>query len=252
MSQQGSVATTVHWALHPSVLTELFSYFQVKELLRLRLVCRFWCQIADREYVWYRLALRNGIRGTVNGSQFSLEKAAAEEQITDLYFVPTRLDLAPSWKVLCLRQECIHLSLWESDDLEQDYENAEERFADIRPTLADSRCAQCRDLDIWMCLKCDYLGCSRSRNKHMVQHQEENPSHAVVIHTRQLLVWCDACFRYLGEQDSTQKEQFRVARIMQSLLVDDLYQHRQLRPEIADRLLRLEMQIVGKAVGKIS
>ncbi len=56
MEPPSSVFTNV------GALSELFAYFEPRDVLGLRRVCRVWRDVADREYVWYTLAKRLKVR----------------------------------------------------------------------------------------------------------------------------------------------------------------------------------------------
>lgn len=204
-----------------AVLTELLAWLSPSQLLRLRLVCHRWRQVADREYVWWRMAQRLGIRGSVDverENKWREEARAGNEN----YFVPPPRNAADTWKRLVMRAWCPHVEWTVEQCLEW-----EERWRERRERLGHARCGGCNVLNCWMCVHCGVMACGRTQKGHMLEHHgETRKTHTVVIQTRDLLVWCFCCDRYLGEEDCSDAERLRVLLMKRSLLNQELFQHR--------------------------
>ena len=68
----------------------------------------------------------------------------------------------------------------------------------VLPSLAAlARCDACDTTDeLWMCLSCAHVGCSRYKNKHATGHAKRYPDHALMLNVADKSVWCAACDAY--------------------------------------------------------
>jgi hypothetical protein len=212
--------------LSPYVLDELLAFVAPSDIPSCALVCSAWARSARKEYVWFRMAKRRKIAGvaTLNAAPRQVLANAPH------YYIPAPLDAAPSWRVLVLRNFCIHLSsqAW--------CEGRMREWRRVRDTLENSRCSRCNSLQNWMCTSCELIACGRTQQKHMLAHNEES-RHPLVIQTRELQVWCFVCDRYVGEVCTAQpEERLRVLLMQHALLIDGFHAHRTLKPSIEAEL----------------
>jgi len=94
--------------------------------------------------------------------------------------------------------------------------------------IVNQSCFGCRELDIWICLtnRCDFLGCGRTKKKHMLGHHESS-HHPTAMNLREMDVWCFSCDRFLGESDTLEEEKQIIKRLRQLLLTrENLSSHR--------------------------
>jgi hypothetical protein len=62
----------------------------------------------------------------------------------------------------------------------------------------DGSCKECGDItERWVCLTCYEVHCGRYANKHMIQHNQQNPGHDVCLNLKDLSIWCQRCQQYL-------------------------------------------------------
>ena len=54
--------------------------------------------------------------------------------------------------------------------------------------------------DVWMCLTCGAVGCSRDKNKHALEHYEET-KHPIAICLNTKHCWCFACDEWVTEDN---------------------------------------------------
>eukprot|EP01138_Halocafeteria_seosinensis_P003217 gb/GECG01003291.1/.p1 GENE.gb/GECG01003291.1/~~gb/GECG01003291.1/.p1 ORF type:complete len:157 (+),score=17.81 gb/GECG01003291.1/:1-471(+) len=57
-------------------------------------------------------------------------------------------------------------------------------------------CEDCESQEIWICLKCGAIKCSRYANRHMLEHERQN-THCVAASYVDLSLWCFQCEDYL-------------------------------------------------------
>ena len=56
------------------------------------------------------------------------------------------------------------------------------------------KCKKCDETnELWICLICGEVFCSRYTNSHFIEHNKENPDHCLCIGLMDLSVWCYEC-----------------------------------------------------------
>ncbi|CAJ1437731.1 unnamed protein product [Effrenium voratum] len=65
-----------------------------------------------------------------------------------------------------------------------------------REVSMDARCSQCLEDEVWICGTCGKVLCSRYKNKHMLEHAEQQ-GHAIGLSLSDLSFWCFKCNSYL-------------------------------------------------------
>ena len=61
-----------------------------------------------------------------------------------------------------------------------------------REVSMDARCSQCLEDEVWICGTCGKVLCSRYKNKHMLEHAEQE-GHAIGLSLSDLSFWCFKC-----------------------------------------------------------
>lgn len=215
---------------NPAVLSELFAYLNPVTLLMVVVrVCHAWKNVAEREYVWFRLAHRLKLRGKVDLEREAKWREDGKQyaSLDGKYYIPPPAGFAHSWKQLVLRQWCIHLPSLDSC-LQLDG-----AWKAIGAAMDQARCTVCNSMsNTWFCVKCTARACGRNQKGHMLQHWKAT-HHSVSIETRELFVWCNQCDRYLGEE-GCDGERLRTLLMRKALLNDGIFQHRQQRKTIID------------------
>jgi len=83
----------------------------------------------------------------------------------------------------------------------QDSLNFKKIISHIKPYLLKKSCEDCDVLaDIWMCLKCEKIGCSRNFNSHIVKHGEKK-GHKIALRLADSSFWCFSCDRTVLSKD---------------------------------------------------
>mmetsp|Transcript_83586 Transcript_83586/g.183808 ORF Transcript_83586/g.183808 Transcript_83586/m.183808 type:complete len:227 (-) Transcript_83586:221-901(-) len=72
----------------------------------------------------------------------------------------------------------------------------------LKENPANFRCSTCGEDEVWYCLFCGVMLCSRYKNRHMVEHCEKE-SHCVALSFSDLSFWCFECSAYLNAFDIT-------------------------------------------------
>ena len=61
-----------------------------------------------------------------------------------------------------------------------------------------NQCTQCDSSnELWLCLQCYRLYCSRYSNQHMLQHSNHNTAHSICCNLSDLSFWCYTCNSYI-------------------------------------------------------
>ena len=85
-------------------------------------------------------------------------------------------------------KKCVHYSLGSIQAL----------ILNIEPTTWTCACDV--SSDVWMCLTCGAVGCSRDKNKHALKHYEETKHpFAICLNTKHC--WCFACDEWVTEDN---------------------------------------------------
>ena len=75
-----------------------------------------------------------------------------------------------SWKDTLFKNYCKHFLSIDYDRLRKKYTNEFKKGIDISKCHNDE--CNITDDDLWVCLDCDYVGCSRYKNEHALLHAQ--------------------------------------------------------------------------------
>lgn len=201
------------WLYMQSALSSMFSYLSPTDVFSCRLVCKLWKVAADKDVVWFWMAQRFNLIT----KKVLIQKDAKREEGVNNDYIPPPLDVAPTWKILVLRNFCVHLQslqFWEK----------QREIVSVHG-MEDRRCDACNKLNCWICLQCNKFLCGRQDNAHMLAHHKES-KHNVVVNVRDLLVWCFDCDRYLPTDKPILEEKKKVFLIKRLLYTNAFYNHR--------------------------
>ena len=82
------------------------------------------------------------------------------------------------------KKDCPHAEKINLFDIEQ--------FKQIQfGALKCQNCQECKEL--WICLICGKIYCSRKIKGHFVEHNKTNPEHCLYLGTKNLNIWCFEC-----------------------------------------------------------
>ena len=207
------------------VFFSLIKKFRIS-LIAASFVCKTWYNVSKNDYIWYQVAKQEKLKGSLdvnesnnkiqNGKQlrlsfflfyFSLahKQGQNNSKIENLsanreekFYCPKPFDASTkSWRELVYRNCCIHLS---QEDLQYHLRNWNSAW---KQKVANMHCNMCNSLAIWICLKanCNFVGCGRDIQSHMLHHYKET-KHSVVMQLRRLEIWCYLCDKYLRESPS--------------------------------------------------
>jgi uncharacterized UBP type Zn finger protein len=109
-----------------------------------------------------------------------------------------------TWKQTLFKNYCKHFLSLDYEAIRKKFKG-EEEFATFVDSAkcSDSSCDK-NDADLWICMTCFYIGCSRYKNKHALVHAQTE-GHAFNCKWDKLEFWCYHCMRFVGEK--TRKEE---------------------------------------------
>eukprot|EP01121_Diplochlamys_sp_Union-15-3_P022501 TRINITY_DN9604_c0_g1_i1.p1 TRINITY_DN9604_c0_g1~~TRINITY_DN9604_c0_g1_i1.p1 ORF type:complete len:781 (-),score=104.18 TRINITY_DN9604_c0_g1_i1:57-2399(-) len=76
----------------------------------------------------------------------------------------------------------------------EDSSKLESKYKHLKEVTKCSECSVEKPA-IWACMQfdCNYVGCSRTKNKHFIEHLEKNGTHCVALNLFTFCVWCYVC-----------------------------------------------------------
>lgn len=77
-----------------------------------------------------------------------------------------------------------------------DVSNTLETLKEETSGRGEPKCRDCGSAEIWICMKCGIIKCSRYANQHMLKHYEES-THCIACSFIDLSFWCFECGAYL-------------------------------------------------------
>lgn len=118
--------------------------------------------------------------------------AAAEDEDAAL-----AAQLASQGALVAPRDDCPHIERNVSGDMQAVFEKlrtaCHQRDHEGKGPVS---CEDCSSQEIWICLSCGVIKCSRYANRHMVEHHTET-THCIAASFVDLSLWCFECEDYL-------------------------------------------------------
>ncbi|KAJ3023732.1 UNVERIFIED_CONTAM: Ubiquitin carboxyl-terminal hydrolase 33 [Siphonaria sp. JEL0065] len=114
---------------------------------------------------------------------------------------------------------CPHLSALNDQTTTEDRAKRYQEYVSQQPMRCTHSPCEFGPQDIWFCLaeNCDSVGCSRSKNKHALKHNEAT-GHLMTVRVTTLEVWCYDCVKWVGNPQMPLIEQITTRNIINKLL----------------------------------